>query len=53
LARRIVVTVTGGPKLFGLPAFGFVGSCGAVLGGLWLARSIRCGGRHDDAPDRG
>lgn len=53
VGSSIVMTVSGGPTLFGLPAFGFIGFCGAVLGGLWLARSIRRGGRHEDDPDRG
>jgi ubiquinone biosynthesis protein len=41
VGSSIVMTVGGGPTLFGLPAFGFLGFCGAVLGGLWLVRSIR------------
>jgi ubiquinone biosynthesis protein len=40
IGSSIVMTVAGGPSLFGLPAFGFLGFCGAVLGGLWLVRSI-------------
>jgi ubiquinone biosynthesis protein len=40
IGSSIVMTVTGGPTLFGLPAFGFLGFCGAVLGGVWLVRSI-------------
>jgi len=35
------MTVGGGPTLFGLPAFGFLGFVGAVGGALWLIRSIR------------
>jgi ubiquinone biosynthesis protein len=34
------MTVKGGPTLFGLPVFGFLGFSGAVLGGLWLVRAI-------------
>ena len=34
--------------LFGLPAFGFLGFCGAVVGGLWLVRSIRRSNHHRD-----
>jgi len=34
------MTVQGGPTLFGLPAFGFLGFSGAVLGGVWLILSI-------------
>lgn len=48
VASSIVMTVQGGPTLFGLPALGVVGFCGAAFGGLWLVRSIRQGGRHDD-----
>jgi len=40
VGSSIVMTVQGGPTLFGLPAFGFLGFCGAVFGGLWLVRSI-------------
>ncbi len=48
VGSSIVMTVDSGPMMFGLPAFGFLGFCGAVAGGLWLWRSIRRGGRHDD-----
>lgn len=40
IGSSIVMTVEGGPTLLGLPAFGFLGFSGAVLGGLWLVRSI-------------
>jgi ubiquinone biosynthesis protein len=40
IGASIVMTVRGGPTLFGLPAFGFLGFGGAVLGGLWLVRAI-------------
>ena len=40
IGASIVMTVKGGPTLFGLPAFGFLGFGGAVLGGLWLVRAI-------------
>jgi ubiquinone biosynthesis protein len=40
VGSSIVMTVKGGPTLFGLPVFGFLGFCGSVLGGLWLARAI-------------
>ena len=40
IGSSIVMTVEGGPTLMGLPAFGFLGFCGAVVGGLWLVRSI-------------
>ena len=48
VASSIVMTVQSGPTLFGLPALGVVGFCSAAVGGLWLVRSIRRGGRHDD-----
>ena len=48
IGSSIIMTVPGGPTLFGLPAFGFLGFVGAVLGGAWLVHSIRRGGRHDD-----
>jgi ubiquinone biosynthesis protein len=40
VGSSIVMTVKGGPTLIGLPMFGFLGFLGAVLGGLWLVRSI-------------
>ncbi len=40
VGSSIVMTVQGGPTLFGLPAFGFLGFAGAVAGGLWLVRAI-------------
>ena len=48
IGSSIVMTVSGGPTLFGLPAFGLLGFVAAVLGGLWLVHSIRAGGRHDE-----
>jgi ubiquinone biosynthesis protein len=48
VGSSIVMTVGGGPTLLGLPAFGLLGFCGAVVGALWLLRSIRRGGRHED-----
>lgn len=48
IGSSIVMTVEGGPTLFGLPAFGFLGFSGAVMGGLWLVRSIRRSKRHLD-----
>ena len=50
IGSSIVMTVQGGPTLWGLPAFGFLGFCGAVLGGLWLVRAIWRSG-HDGPPD--
>jgi ubiquinone biosynthesis protein len=49
IGSSIVMTVEGGPSLFGLPAFGFLGFAGAVLGALWLVRSIwRSTHTHED-----
>jgi ubiquinone biosynthesis protein len=50
VGSSIVMTVQGGPTLLGLPALGFLGFCGAVIGGLWLLRSIWRSGhaREDD-----
>ena len=41
IGSSIVMTVGGGPTLFGLPAFGLLGFVGAAIGGLWLVRAIR------------
>ena len=48
IGSSIVMTVGGGPTLFGLPAFGFLGFIGAFGGAIWLVRSIRSEERHDD-----
>ncbi|HEX5738409.1 MAG TPA: AarF/UbiB family protein, partial [Hydrogenophaga sp.] len=40
IGSSIVMTVRGGPTLFGLPLFGFLGFAGAVVCGLWLIRAI-------------
>lgn len=40
IGSSIVMTVRGGPTLFGLPAFGLFGFCVAMIGGVWLLRSI-------------
>ncbi|CAN7377999.1 ABC1 kinase family protein [Polaromonas sp. LjRoot131] len=40
IGSSIVMTVKGGPTLFGLPAFGFLGFTGAMAGGVWLVRAI-------------
>ena len=50
IGSSIVMTVKGGPTLFGLPAFGFLGFMGAVVCGLWLVRAIwrSSHGRDDD-----
>lgn len=46
VGSSIVMTVRGGPVLFGLPAFGLIGFVGACAGALWLLRSISRSGRH-------
>ncbi|MCP5284631.1 MAG: ubiquinone biosynthesis protein UbiB [Burkholderiaceae bacterium] len=48
IGSSIVMTVGGGPTLFGLPAFGFLGFVGAAGGAIWLVRSIKREKRHDD-----
>jgi ubiquinone biosynthesis protein len=48
IGSSIVMTVQGGPTLFGLPAFGFLGFLGAMLGGVWLVRAIWRSGRAQD-----
>ncbi|MGE0313631.1 MAG: ABC1 kinase family protein [Lautropia sp.] len=48
VGSSIVMTVSAGPRLFGLPLFGFLGFCGAALGGIWLVQSIRRNQRDDD-----
>ena len=49
IGSSIVMTVSGGPTLLGLPAFGLLGFMGAVVGGLWLLRSVwRSHHRRDD-----
>jgi len=40
IGSSIIMTVTGGPELFGLPAFGFLGYTFATIGGVWLLFSI-------------
>ena len=46
VGSSIVMTVEGGPTIWGLPAFGFLGFTGAVLGGAWLVRAIWRTGRN-------
>ncbi|MCH8180836.1 MAG: ubiquinone biosynthesis protein UbiB [Proteobacteria bacterium] len=47
VGSSIVMTVSGGPTLLGLPVFGLLGFIGAVLGSLWLLVSISRSGRRD------
>jgi ubiquinone biosynthesis protein len=48
IGSSIVMTVRGGPTLFGLPVFGFLGFLGAGVGGLWLVRAIWRSGHHKE-----
>jgi len=48
IGSSIVMTVKGGPTLFGLPAFGFLGFFGAGAGALWLMRAIWRSSHHKD-----
>ena len=45
VGSSIVMTVQGGPSIFGLPLFGFLGFALAFLGGVWLLLSIWRSGR--------
>lgn len=45
IGTSIVITVEGGPKLFGLPLLGLFGFIGAGIGGTWLLISIWHSGR--------
>lgn len=47
VGSSIVMTVRGGPLLWGLPAFGLLGFLGACAGAVWLLRSIMRSGRHE------
>ena len=40
VGSSIVMTVPGGPSVFGLPLFGFLGFLGAGVAGIWLLLSI-------------
>ncbi|MBS3997810.1 MAG: ubiquinone biosynthesis protein UbiB [Hydrogenophaga sp.] len=52
IGSSIVMTVQGGPTLFGLPAFGFLGFASAFVGGLWLVRAMwRSSRGRDDRED--
>lgn len=51
IGSSIVMTVGGGPMLLGLPAFGLLGFLGAVVGGLWLMRSMWRGRHPRDEDD--
>ncbi|WP_455209070.1 ABC1 kinase family protein [Kaarinaea lacus] len=46
VGSSIVMTVSGGPTLMGLPLFGFLGFLAAGIGGIWVLLSIYRGGRN-------
>jgi ubiquinone biosynthesis protein len=46
VGSSIVMTVRGGPELFGLPLFGLLGFVIAAANSLWLVRSIRRSNRE-------
>jgi ubiquinone biosynthesis protein len=52
IGSSIVMTVGGEPRIFGMPWLGLLGFVGAVVGGLWLLRSIARGGHGDRSPGR-
>lgn len=45
IGSSIVMTVSGGPTLMGLPLFGFLGFLAAGISGIWVLVSIYRGGR--------
>jgi ubiquinone biosynthesis protein len=45
IGSSIIMTVEGGPEIFGLPAFGFLGYAFATIAGIWLLHSIWKGGQ--------
>jgi ubiquinone biosynthesis protein len=45
IGSSIIMTVEGGPTIFGLPAFGFLGYAFATITGIWLLHSIWKGGQ--------
>ncbi|MDH4216213.1 MAG: AarF/UbiB family protein [Gallionella sp.] len=47
IGSSIVMTVSGGPTLLGLPTFGLLGFLGAATGGVWLLLSIWRSNRAD------
>lgn len=47
VGSSIVMTVSGGPTLLGLPLFGLIGYLGAAAGGVWLLLSIWKSSRAD------
>lgn len=51
IGSSIVMTVPGGPTLFGLPIFGLAGFLGAVAGSAWLFTSLWKSNRRDRDTD--
>jgi ubiquinone biosynthesis protein len=51
IGSSIVMTVGGGPTLFGLPAFGLLGFVGAGMGAVWLLRAIRSAEQRRNVDD--
>lgn len=47
IGSSIVMTVSGGPTLLGLPFFGLMGFLGALAGGVWLFFSLWRSNRRD------
>ncbi len=47
IGSSIVMTIKGGPTLFGLPLFGLLGFVGATVGAIWLLFSIWRSGKRD------
>ncbi|MGZ5000368.1 MAG: ABC1 kinase family protein [Methylomonas sp.] len=53
IGSSIIMTVTGGPTLFGLPAFGFLGYAFASMSAIWLLFSIlRSGNNSRNRPEQ-
>ena len=48
VGSSIVMAVAGEPRVFGMPWLGLLGFVGAVVGGIWLLRSIARGGTPTD-----
>jgi len=47
IGTSIVMTVKGGPTIFGLPFLGFFGFVGAGVGGIWVILSVWRSGRDN------
>ncbi len=47
IGTAIVMTVPGGPTIFGLPFLGFTGFVGAGIGGIWVIISVWRSGRDN------